>query len=129
MVLLREEIERHLGFSLEGEFKMPVELISPTGAKQTKSANDATADLVGQVVYDSRVEDPVTGSQSIIHDPSCTLRVSSLDSIPAPGENWLVRIPIAPSYTATKEDYVIQEIVDGRSFGWIQLRLVRAEQS
>jgi hypothetical protein len=131
-VSLRETIEADLASTLENpdDYGLPVELIAPDGTIQTKSANDATADLSGQILYDTRAEEPETGAEIIIHKPVVTLRRTSLDRIPIPGEDWIVRIPITPSLTATKEDFALERPgEDGGAIGFIRLYLTRVSQS
>jgi hypothetical protein len=128
MDLLREVIEADLLETLEGEYRLPVVLISPAG-QIISTKRGSTADLVGQIIYDARIIDPLSGENKIIHAPTVTVRITSLSVVPAPGENWLCRIPISPSYTAAKSDYVIREITDGRAFGWVQFHLIKAVQS
>jgi hypothetical protein len=119
---LRAQIETDLGDTLEGDFGLPVTLISPAGESVT---------VRGQVAYDTREYDPITGAEMIIDLPVVTVRRSSLSTIPADGEIWAVRIPSTPSVTGTLETYVLSDrpIKHGRSYGWITLYLTKAEQS
>ena len=71
---LRSLIESDLEDTLEGDFGLPVTLISPSGESET---------VMGQVAYDTRKYDPVTGSEMIIDLPVVTVRRSSLSTIPA----------------------------------------------
>lgn len=120
---LREQAESDLGLTLEGEFGQPVELTNPdTGAIQT---------VQGQVLYDTTSADPETGVPIIINNPVVTLRRSSLNPMPQPGEIWHIRIPITPSTTAALEDFLIDDthaLDGGGSLGIIRLHLIRAEQ-
>ena len=125
---LRETIEQDLGETLEAEYGLPVILTSSNGVRQSKSANDPTADLVGQILYDTTMYDE--GVEIIVHKPVVTLRVSSLVRVPVPGERWLVEIPTTPNYTATKESFLLERpSEDGGSIGFIRLYLMRAEQA
>ena len=120
MSYLREIIERDLGTTLEGDFRLPVVLIAPDGSQQTVN---------GMIVYETASIDERTGQPVIVHQPAVTVRISSLTRVPVAGETWAVRIPTAPSYTGTKTTFYAREFVDGRSHGWIQMTLIRAEQS
>lgn len=120
---LREQAESDLAITLEGEFGLPVELTNPdTGAIQT---------VQGQVLYDTVSADPETGAPIISNNPVVTLRRSSLNPVPQPGERWHVRIPITPSRTAALDDFMIDDTHPpdgGASLGTIRLHLIRAEQ-
>ena len=110
-----------LEFSLEGEWGLPVELVSPAGFEYTG--------LTGQVLYDTVREDPATGAQYVDHNPVVTLRVSSLDRVPVSGESWAVRIPTTPSTTDSLVTYYLERASeDGRSIGFIRLYLTLPEQ-
>ena len=126
---LRAEIEADLLETLEGDYGQAVVLISPDGVRYSKSANDPTADLMGQVLYDTIAQD-ADGNQIIDHRPVVTLRLSSLSRVPVPGETWAVEMPIGPRVGATRETFVLERASeDGRSIGIIRLYLRRAEQS
>ena len=132
MVNLREQAELDLGKTLEGVFGLPVILIDPDGNIQSKSANDPDADLTGQVLYDTVKTSPDTGEDVVVNNPIVVLRRSSLDRVPAPNENWVVKIPVSPSVTAEKEDFIISPTrppEGGTSIGFIRLYLQRIEQS
>jgi len=129
VVNLREQVESDLAITLEGDFKLPVILISPDGETQDKSANDPTADLVGQVLYDTLIQNPDTGAEMVVHKPVVTLRRSSLSRIPQSGEKWVVKIPTTPSYSAAKETFFLERpLEDGGAIGFIRLYLMRAIQ-
>ena len=118
---LRALIESDLEDTLEGDFGLPVTLISPSGESET---------VMGQVAYDTRKYDPITGAEMIIELPVVTVRRSSLSTIPANGENWSVRIPSTPTVTGDLETYIVEHpIKHGRSYGWITMYLMKAEQS
>ncbi len=118
---LRALIESDLEDILEGDFGLPVTLISPAGESVT---------VMGQVAYDTRKFDPVTGAEMIINLPVVTVRRSSLSTIPADGENWAVKIPSTPTVTGDLVTYALGRPVEhGRSYGWITLYLMAAEQS
>ena len=126
---LRVLAESDLKTTLEGDWGLPVILISPDGVQQDKSANDPTADLTGQVLYDTLVQNPDTGSEMVAHKPVVTLRISSLNRVPQQGESWIVKIPTIPNPAATKEDFFLERPTeDGSSIGFIRLYLMRAKQ-
>jgi len=129
----REIIESDLYETLEGDFGLPVEILDPaTGTWQTKSANNPTEDLQGQILYDSIIQDPNTGLDIVVHKPVVSLRRSSLTTVPdaTPGENWAVRIPLKPSASAPKVTFRIGRVTEGGdSIGFVRLYLERIEQS
>lgn len=126
---LRELVESDLLDTLEGDWGLPVELVAPDGVKYTKSANDPTLDLVGQILYNTIVQNPDTGAEMIVKKPVVTLRLSSLTRVPLAGEKWWVRIPLTPSYTAQKEGFFLEQpSQDGASIGFIRLYLQASEQ-
>ena len=115
---LREQAESDLSFTLEGAFGLPVTLIAPDGSIQDN--------LTGQVLYDTIKVNPETGEEMVVNNPVVSLRRSSLDRIPLPGEKWIVKIPVDPSTTATLEDFIIDQTrppEGGRSIGFIRLYL------
>lgn len=122
MVDLRATIESDLGDILEGDFGLPVTLTSPAGVTET---------VMGQVAYDTREYNPITGAERVINLPVITVRRSSLSTIPADGEFWSIQIPSTPTVTGTLETYVLSDrpIKHGRSYGWITLYLTKASQS
>jgi hypothetical protein len=126
---LRAEIEMDLEETLEGDFGLPVVLTSPLGVRYSKSANAPTSDLMGQVLYDTTVEDE-NGAQVVDHKPVVTLRRTSLTRVPISGEKWAVEIPIGPTATATRETFMLERAAeDGSSIGIVRLYLRKAEQS
>lgn len=126
---MRAEIEADLADTLEGDFGLPVVLISPSGVRYTSPVSDSTADLMGQVVYETISQDQ-DGNQVIDHKPVVTLRRSSLAAIPASGERWAVEIPIGPRADADREVFLLERASeDGSSIGFIRLYLRRAEQT
>ena len=130
-VNLRELAEEDLNDSLEGEFGLPVELTDPDGVKYT-TKKDTTDLLQGQILYDQVLSDPATLEQLIVNLPIVTLRRSSLERIPLAGETWHVRIPVTPSATATKADFIAsadRAPGGGGSIGFIKLYLQKAAQS
>lgn len=106
MESLRMTAERDLYDMLESEWKMPVELTGPDGIKQIYSKNNPLELLGGQVLYSSRRENPETGETIIVNQPVVTLRISSLNRVPAAGEKWYIKIPITPDPNAVKTSFV-----------------------
>ena len=130
-VSLRERTESDLLKSLEGEYGLPVELISPDGEIINISANTGEP-LTGQILYDTVGINPETGEEMIVNNPIVTLRRSSLSRVPAPGATWAVKIPISPSTTADLETFIVDSEHSpegGRSIGFIKLHLIKAQQS
>lgn len=128
---LRIKAEQDLARTLEGEFKVPVVLITPDGETIDTSENDGLP-LGGQVLSDSVTIDPETGEPIVVFDPIVVLRRSSLSRVPIPGETWFVKIPINPNDNTTLEDFVIdsdRSPEGGRSIGFIRLYLRRVAQS
>lgn len=123
MTNIRELAESNLSITLEGDYSLPVELVSPGGKTQS---------VTGQVLYDSVEEAPETGEPVIVNEPVVTLRLSSLSPIPKPGEQWVVRIPSTPSTTAALESYSLdsdRSPENNKSLGIIRLYLHKIEQS
>lgn len=130
-IKLRELAESDLSTTLEGEFALPVEITSPDGVIQT-TKKDSSDLLQGQVLYDQVLTDPVTLEQMITNLPIVSLRRSSLDRVPLPGETWHLRIPIVPNVTADKVDFIAsadRAPGGGASIGFIKLYLQKAVQS
>lgn len=125
---IRDRIEADLRVTLEGDWGLPVALISPSGEIISTSLNGGP--LLGQVLYDTIKANPETGEVIIVGNPVVTLRRSSLSRVPVPGEKWVVRIPTSPSTTAPLEDFMIDSKPSegGRSIGVIKLYLRRAKQ-
>ena len=123
MTNLRELAELDLMDTLEdpNHWGLPVILTDPDGEIQ---------EVNGQVIYDTIVENPATGGEMIIHKPVVTLRRSSLSRVPAPGEKWLIQIPITPDPEAAKVSFVLgRPSEDGGSIGFIRLYLNKATQA
>lgn len=129
---LRAKVESKLSVTLEGRFGLPVELTGPDGSTQTQKAGDPESLLQGQVIYDTFEENPETGERVVLEGPVVTLRRTSLDTIPAPGEFWHVRVPSEPRADAPMEDYVLSSDLPPqgcRSIGFIRLYLTKPKQS
>lgn len=103
---LRVQIELDLADSLEGEWKVPVELTSPDGITQTHSVNDPDSLLGGQVLYFTRRENPDTGEIVVVDQPVASLRISSLLRVPQNGEKWFIKMPTSPVVGADYETFV-----------------------
>ncbi|KPK95630.1 hypothetical protein AMJ80_04455 [bacterium SM23_31] len=129
---LRAAIESDLHESLEGEWKMPVELINPDGENQIYSKNDPSELLGGQVLYFSRREDPETGETIVVDQPVVTLRISSLIRVPQAGENWYIKMPVSPVEGALKERFVFtptRSPEHGTDIGFIRIYPQRTEET
>jgi len=129
-VNLREKAEQDLSITLEGAFSLPVILVDPDGVTHD-AVGDGDIPLTGQVLYDTVVEDPVTGGRVVINEPIVVLRRSSLTRVPVAGEKWSVKIPIDPSTTGTLVTHMIDPTKSpegGRSIGFIRLYLKKAVQ-
>ena len=132
---LREQVEKDLSFSLEGDWGLPVELISPDGVKYSTSENSPDPEnplpLMGQVLYDQLKADPDTGEPITINNPIVVLRRTSLARIPADGETWSVRLPTKPSLSAALENFILSATRPhggGQSIGYTKLYAQRIEQ-
>lgn len=129
---LRAQVEQDLEFTLEGDWGLSVELTDPTGKEHTKSFNNPTEDLKGQVLWDTIVQNPDTGLENISNKPVLTLRRTSLEVVPSDSDfrKWSVKIPRSPVVGAPLDNYKIGKPPEGgRSIGFIRLNLMRAEQS
>lgn len=127
---IRADIEEDLWETLEdpNDFGLPVILVSPDGVVYDTSENDGET-LCGRIVYDTVLEDE-DGNEVVVHQPVVTLRLSSLARVPANGESWVVKIPDSPRADATVVPYMFERAPeDGRSIGYIELFLRKAEQS
>lgn len=117
---VRETIEADLAETLEGEFALPVILISPSGVEYS---------LTGQVLFDSQVLDD-DGNSIIMSGPVVTLRISSLTVVPQSDERWVAKIPLAPDREGETTTFLVNRAVQhGRSIGYLKLYLVRINQS
>lgn len=129
---LRLTVERDLHETLEGEWKIPVELTSPDGVTQIYSLNNPTELLGGQVLYFTKSENPVTGEMMIVNQPVVTLRKSSLVRVPQDGEKWFLKMPIDPIENADYESFVFTETrshEDGTDIGFIRIYPQRIDNS
>ncbi|MHA1288297.1 MAG: hypothetical protein ACTSPB_12910 [Candidatus Thorarchaeota archaeon] len=125
---LRHQIEADLADTLEGEFALPVELISPTGETQIYKKGSTTELLSGQLLFDIRSVDPDTGMPIVVHKPVVVLRLTSLDRKPRPGEKWAVKIRSSITAGASMVAFVLEQATeDGQSIGFIRLYLTRPQ--
>ena len=129
MTNLRKQAELHLQKTLEGEFGLPVVLISPSGAIIDTDNYGKT--LTGQVLYDIVTIDPGTGGEVIDNTPVVTFRLSSLPQEPKAGEKWGVKIPVVPDPDADKKVFMLSDSIPPeprRSLGIIKLYLEKTAQ-
>lgn len=127
---LRALAEQDLGRSLSGpDWGLPVALTGPDGIRRTVDTTGAP--LRGQVLYDMVRINPETGGRVVVGNPIVTLRRSVLHRVPAPGENWLVEIPVSPVDPAMVQMVLspVRPPEGGGSIGFIRLYLQRVEQS
>lgn len=129
---LRQTIEHDLGETLEGEFSTAVRLTSPDGETQIYKKNSSTVLLRGQVLYFTRRENPETGETVVVNMPVLTLRISSLNRVPVPGEKWTVQMPISPVAGATVYDWTFncdRSSEDGCDIGFMRFYPQKLENS
>lgn len=130
---LRECHELDLEETLEKDWSLPVQLISPDGEVQTTSANDPELDLVGDVLFcrtEVDVESGLLQQDIIVRKPVVTLRKTSLTRIPEPGERWIAKIPLTPSRSAALETFLaVRAPTGGDSIGFITLHCDDIEQT
>jgi hypothetical protein len=121
---LRECHELDLEETLETDWALPVQLVSPDGEIQP-DPNDPDATLGGQVLFnrvETEFESGLMSTDVIIRKPVVTLRISSLTRVPQPGERWVVRIPMTPSRSAPLETFEAHRApTGGDSIGFITL--------
>lgn len=115
---------------IEGNYGLPVVLISPTGSTISTDENGNT--LKGQVLYDHDSLDPETGDLMSTQELRVTLRKTALSRVPIAGETWKVSIPLDPSEPDAMTTYIMNEDespVDGQSAGFITLKPKNVDQS
>lgn len=123
MTNLRELAESDLADTLEDHngWGLPVVLKGPDG--ETQEVN-------GQILYNTTGFDPQSGAEVLVHKPVATVRISSLDPVPQPGEAWAMGIPITPDADADKVWYIIRvPHEDGNSIGFMRLYGTKIKQS
>lgn len=123
---IREQIESDLATTLEDPdgFGLPVMLVDPAGVE--------TGPYYGQILYNTRKIDEMTGAEIIVKYPVVTLRRSSLSRVPLASEKnrWAVRIPTTPSVSAAKTTFGLgHPSEDGGALGVIRLYLTKLAQS
>lgn len=129
---LRSLMESDLSTLIEGDFGLPVQLISPDGVEQVYSVNDPESLLMGQVVYDHvRIpQRPIVGGVVYSSRVCVALRISSLLRVPQAREKWVVKIPSTPSEDGAMVSYVMTEAKrGGASGGYILLTLTRLKDA
>jgi hypothetical protein len=128
---LRAAIENDLHDSIEGEFGVNVELITPDGETQSMSLLYPTEYLRARVQYSSTQLDPATGVPVIVANPIVTLRIASLIRVPAAGERWMIKMPISPRIGAESRLWpfgVDRSAMDGSDIGYIKIYPQRIDQ-
>jgi hypothetical protein len=118
--------ESDLADTIEGEFGVPVTLVTPDGETVTTTVDGRP--LVGKVRWSWPNENPETGVAVAIENPVVTLRRSSLSRVPATGENWGIIIPRGPRSGDETELYTLDTsyaVEGGRTLGKVRLPLVR----
>ena len=128
MINLRALAERDLSQTIEGEFAVPVVLISPQGERITQTTGGKP--LCGRVLWTRKEISPDTGEPVVVPAPVVTLREASLPRVPKTGEKWYVQIPSSPRLGSPMADYLLDmtaAVELGKSLGVINLPLVMAE--
>ena len=130
MTDLRALAEQDLFHTIEGEFAIPVVLITPAGERIAKTVDGRP--LGGRVLWSHKEISPETSEPYIVHSPVVVLRESSLSKVPKSAEVWGVVIPEGPRPGAPLKHYVtdVSGIVEpGRNMGTVTLFLVEAEDN
>jgi hypothetical protein len=125
MTNVRTLAERDLRHTLEGEFAVPVVLISPQGERAEKTVDGRP--LTGRVLWNHKEINPETGEPVMVNSPVVTLRESSLPRIPKSGEVWGVIIPEGVRVWTQRKHYVTDAdgiVESGRNLGYINLFLI-----
>jgi hypothetical protein len=121
--------ESDLGDTIEGEFGVPVTLLTPDGKTVTTTVDGRP--LLGKVRWMQPEVNPETGLAVAVPNPVVTLRRSSLSRVPATGENWAVIIPSGPRPDAAPSTYALDAsyaVEGGQTLGKVRLPLVAAKQ-
>jgi hypothetical protein len=117
---LREEAEADLAETLEGDWSLPLILISPDGVESSYD---------GQIIYETTEFDENTATDIVVEKPVVSLRISSLSRVPLKTEQWFCKIPLTPDATATKVTHRVETIHrGGASLGIIRLYLQQAAE-
>ncbi len=121
-------IEADLGVTIESDFASRVILIPPTGTPITTSLHGGP--LYGRFTRDFQDVTP-EGDVVTVFEPMLILRLSSLSRVPAPSENWAIRVERSPgsgTYTTYKLG-ATRAPQTAQSIGFIRLPLQETEQS
>jgi hypothetical protein len=116
--------ESDLGDTIEGEFGVPVTLLTPEG--ETVSVTADGRPLTGKVRWTQPEVNPETGVAVAVPNPVVTLRRSSLVREPKTGEKWAVIIPSGPRPDAEPTTFALDgayAVEGGRTLGKIRLPL------
>ena len=107
MESLRETAEKDLYDCIESEWGSVIEIMSPMGVTQRYSANNPTELLKGSVRMYSRRENPETGEPVVVDQPSVTVRISSLTTVPhaEDTDNWIIRFAPSPVHGTLLKSY------------------------
>lgn len=128
---LRNHIARDgLKRSIEGNFGMQIELITPDGIEITQNEDGET--LKAQVLYDRENIDPESGNLIVIKETRVVIRRSALSRVPEEGETWQVKIPINPALQNVLTQFLCnadESPEGGQSSGFITLKLKDVDQS
>ena len=119
---LRAQIENDLAETLEGEFAMPVQITYADGTTQMYKKGTSVL-LSGQVLYFTRSETNETGEPIVVNMPVVSLRISSLEQMPVPGDKCHIRFAISPVAGAPTRDWVFsadRAAEDGTDIGFMR---------
>lgn len=129
---LRALAEKDLATTLEGDWSTDVRLIAPDGIAFSAK---------GQVLYNLVRQEPLSGERIVSETLVVTLRRSSLSvsaaaagsihSVPQPGENWIIEVPVSPILDAPIGQYALNSMrppEGGAAIGFIRLYLQYVEQ-
>lgn len=133
---LRQAVESDLALTLEGDdWGLPIRLLAPDGSIIDKKKG-TDLPIMGQILYDTLIQNPDTGGEMLTRKTCFVLRRSSLERVPLPGEHWSIEYPDPPhpdedgNYTFVKKILDgIKAPEDGKSIGFIRLYPVEAIQS
>ncbi len=123
--------ENDLKTIIEGDFGLPVILVSPDGVEYSKSFLDAEKDLVGKIDRSTFSFNPDNGESVIVQKPVISIRINSLERVPKDGEKWVVKIPEKNQPTDAKIDYVLcndKAVEMNTTIGYVKLYLMKVIQ-
>ena len=126
--------EADLSGVIEGEFGLPVTLITPDGATVDKTVDGKPLTGFVRHSYTDTRQQRGGSEKTIINSPVVKLRLSSLSKMPATGEKWTVGIPESPRADAALSWYILdanRPVEINRDRGTVKLFLarMRAEQA